>query len=148
MRWQDRHKTIPASFVMLERDKKLLLLCRAGSGYRDGWYSLPAGHLDSGESPTQAAIRECTEEVGIHLQPQQLQLVHAMYYVGEEGDHERISFFFHAANFTGEPRVMEPQKCSGLMWVSPRNLPKDTVPELRRFLACLERGEYYSEYGF
>ncbi len=31
----------------------------------DDW-SLPKGHIDSGETPVQAALREVTEEVGFH----------------------------------------------------------------------------------
>jgi 8-oxo-dGTP pyrophosphatase MutT (NUDIX family) len=37
---------------------------RAGTGFGDGAYSLPCGHMDGGETAAQAAQREAAEELG------------------------------------------------------------------------------------
>lgn len=40
---------------------------RRGSGYYDGWYSVPAGHVEAGELPVDRLVREAREELGITL---------------------------------------------------------------------------------
>ena len=60
-----RHTIIPAVYLILERDNKILMLRRFNTGYCDGQYSLVAGHVDAGESVTTTMIREAREEANI-----------------------------------------------------------------------------------
>ena len=39
-----------------------------------GWLALPGGHIEEGENPLSAAIREVREEVGVTLTPEEIQL--------------------------------------------------------------------------
>ncbi len=59
---------IPISVAALVRDGHLLLVHRhpARQWYPDCW-DLVGGHIESGESPDQAIIRECREELGVHV---------------------------------------------------------------------------------
>ncbi|WOE51888.1 NUDIX domain-containing protein [Sulfuracidifex metallicus] len=54
----------------------MLLQLRKNTGYRDGWWSVVAGHVEAKESATSAMIREAKEEAGIALRPEDLILVH------------------------------------------------------------------------
>jgi 8-oxo-dGTP diphosphatase len=46
-----RHTIIPAVYLILKNSKgQVCLTRRFNTGYMDGHYSLPAGHLDGGES--------------------------------------------------------------------------------------------------
>jgi 8-oxo-dGTP diphosphatase len=72
------------------RDDRVLLLRRFNTGWEDGKYSVPAGHVDVGESVTEATIREAREEVGITLKPEDIEVIHVMHRKAEE---ERIDFF-------------------------------------------------------
>ena len=56
-------------FILLRKEGKILLIRRKGTGYRDGWYSMPSGHLEKGEAISAAAVREAREEVGIRIDP-------------------------------------------------------------------------------
>ncbi len=70
-----RFALIPAAFVVLRRGRQVTLLRRADTGYRDGFWALPAGHVESGESGEScraAAARELREETGVDLAPRNL----------------------------------------------------------------------------
>jgi len=146
--WQDRHKVIPAVYILLRKDNQILLLKRQNTGYRDGEYSLPAGHLEGGESAVAAAVREAKEEVGIRIQSEDLHLVHTQHRVAEGGDHERISLFFETKKWQGEPKNAEPHKCSELLWAGPDDLPSNLVPELEHLFKHLVKKNPYGHFGF
>jgi 8-oxo-dGTP pyrophosphatase MutT (NUDIX family) len=40
---------------------------RANTGFKDGWYTLPAGHVKPGERFAEAAVREAREETGVSI---------------------------------------------------------------------------------
>lgn len=98
----------------LLRENHVLLLQRANTGYEDGNYSVVAGHLDGGESVTQAAIREAYEEVGVHLRSPDLTVAGVMHRLSND---ERIDFFLVATTWSGSVTNQEPDKCSGLRGV-------------------------------
>lgn len=64
-RWYSNPK--PAAGVILERDGSILLLRRAVEPGAGAW-DLPAGYLDPGESPEEAARRETLEEAGLGVE--------------------------------------------------------------------------------
>jgi 8-oxo-dGTP diphosphatase len=148
MKWQDRHKLIPAVYVLFRKDNQILLTKRANTGYRDGFYSLPAGHLDGGEPAIMAAVREVKEEVGIDIEPQNLRLIHTQHRVSEEGNHERINLYFETEKWHGTPINAEPQKCSEICWVNVDALPDNLVPELKYLFKELAEDASYGHFGF
>ncbi|KAJ1488286.1 NUDIX hydrolase domain-like protein, partial [Baffinella frigidus] len=52
-----------AAYLLLRRGSSVLLGKRWGTGWMDGKYTLPAGHVDPGERILQAAAREAREEI-------------------------------------------------------------------------------------
>lgn len=146
MSCKDRHKLIPASYLILMRDNEVLLLRRFNTGYEDGKYSMPAGHVDSGETFTEAVIREISEEVGITLKADDLHVAHMMH--RKSVDSERIDIFFVTEKWEGGVRNMEPRKCDDLSWFSLDNLPENTIPYIRQALEYVRDGKFYSEFGF
>jgi 8-oxo-dGTP diphosphatase len=146
--WQSRHIVVPAVYVLLRRNQEVLLLKRHNTGYRDGYYSLPAGHLDGGEPAVDAAARELKEEVGVDINPKNLKLVHTQHRVAEEGNHERLNLFFELTSWDGEPQNLELEKSSEIRWVSMNNLPDNMVPELKHMFKHLLAKENYGHFGF
>ncbi|MDR2014811.1 MAG: NUDIX domain-containing protein [Azoarcus sp.] len=128
--------------VLCEREGRVLLLRRAGTGFFDGLYSLPGGHLEQEESILQAAARELEEETGLHTEPGGLAWLGVIH---RRSDTNRIDFFLRALCWQGEPILREPDKCSGMGWFARNDLPKETVPYVE---VALEAGECAGEGGW
>lgn len=146
-----RFKITPAVYLVLRNKGKLLLLRRYNTGYRDGYYSMVAGHLDGGETMREALAREAQEEAGITVKPENLKLVHTMHLKSElEGtnDDERMTFYFEASAFEGTPRIMEADKCDEIQWFAPSTLPTPIIDHVQQALECIEKGIDYSEFGW
>jgi len=140
---KERFKIIPSVYLMLINDNKILLSRRYNTGYRDGEYSFPAGHLDGNETFKQGMIREAKEEIGVILNPADLELVHTM--DRKIPNDERADFFFTAKKWQGEPKIMEPEKCDGLTWFDLNNLPKNTIPYIKQAIDSFLNNIIYSE---
>jgi 8-oxo-dGTP diphosphatase len=130
--------------TLLFRRGAVLLLRRAHTGYLDGWYALPGGHLQRGESVIQCAIRECFEEIGIELDAAQLRPAAAMPY--RSGDQQGIDFIFSCADVAAEPRLAEPERFDDLRWWPTDGLPPNTVPYVERAIAMARSGEWFVEF--
>lgn len=138
---------ILASYLVLLRDDQVLLARRSNTGYRDGEYSLPAGHVEPGESFTAALCREILEEIGIRIDAKGLVAPHILHRKGEDGS-ERVDAFFPVSQWEGEVRNQEPEKCDDLSWFPLDNLPENTVPYIKTVLVHIQQGVSYSEYGW
>lgn len=144
---KERFKVIPAVYLILIRDRKILLLRRQNTGFEDGNYSLIAGHVDENEGPTRAVLREAQEEAGIDIDRSKLQLAHVMY--RKKPEEERIDLFFIAEAWEGEPQNMEPEKCDDLKWFALDNIPQNTIPHVRDVIEKhIANKSVYSESGF
>lgn len=117
--------------VLLERDGSVLLMRRAGTGFFDGLYSLPGGHVEEGESIRATAVREMREELGIDVAEAALVTVGVVH---RRSDTNRIDFFVRALEWSGEPRIAEPHRCDDLFWCARNALPEATVPYIREAL--------------
>ncbi|WP_420113891.1 NUDIX hydrolase [Pseudactinotalea sp.] len=148
----DRFVVVPASYLYLLREgargPEVLLQLRQGTGYMDGhWAAAAAGHIERGESAPQAAAREATEELGIADVALDFELtMHRTQ--GHAPIDERVDFLFSARSWSGEPRLMEPDKASELAWCPLAALPEPTVPHERIALAHLGAGTGYLSLGF
>lgn len=148
---KERFKIIPAAYLILIKDNKILMWRRVNSGYEDGKYSLVAGHLDGNESFTAAIIRETKEEINIKLKVKDLKTVHIMNRFAPQKNvelRERVDIFFIAKKWHGKIKNMEPRKCDDLSWFSLDKLPSNTIPYIKYALNCIKNNIFYSEHGF
>lgn len=55
---------LPCVTAVLETDQGLLMILR-GKAPKEGWWAMPGGFVDLGESPEEGAVREFEEETGL-----------------------------------------------------------------------------------
>ncbi len=144
----ERFKIIPACYLVLIKENKVLLSKRKNTGFMDGKYGLPSGHLEGDETLKQTMAREAKEEIDITLNLEDLELIHVMHRSKKESDWERIDFFMTAGKWTGEIKNAEPDKCGDLDWFSLKELPDEIIPYIKEVLLNIEKRIIYSEYGF
>ena len=134
---------------MLTRGAQVLLILRQNTGYMDGMWDFPAGHVEPGESAFQAAIREAREEVGVALAAADLRFEHVMHRLHEAVDMTYYGVYFSAVRWDNEPAVMEPDKCGEVRWFARDALPVNMVPFSRDVLAVhMPAGARYAEWGW
>lgn len=107
-----------AAAVLIEKDSRVLLVRRVNEPFRGLW-TLPAGFVNGGENPAEAAARECLEETGLVVEIKRVLDVIA----GRE--HERGADFiivYSAEVMSGE---MSPaDDADAVEWFERNNLPK------------------------
>ena len=84
--------------------RELCLFRRSNTGFMDGWFTLPGGHQEHGETLQEAAMRECMEEVGVR--PRELVPVAALGY--QSRGHQGLNFIFRCDSWGGELCLAEP----------------------------------------
>ena len=142
---KDRLKVKVAVFNIFKRDGHILLLLRQNTGYRDGYWTFPAGHVDSGELPSEASKREAKEETGTKVNKTTPLHIIFRRKTGEYTPY--IDIYFAVETFTGEPRIPEAEKvkCAEMKWFPKNNFPNNLFPGLANALVNIEKGIPYSE---
>jgi ADP-ribose pyrophosphatase YjhB (NUDIX family) len=130
----EHFKSLSAIFPLILREQKgsrqILLHRRQNTGYQDGkWDIAGSGHVDANETAREAVLRECKEELGIDVKLDELIFAHLSHRLAK--DRTYYDIYFLASNYTGTPKIMEPDKCSELNWFALSALPEDII-ECRR----------------
>lgn len=140
----DRFSVKFAVYLLLRDGDRVLLSKRENTGWKDGWWSLVAGHVDGGEAAEMAMVREAKEEAGIDVAPDDLKLVYTMHRLLPSVDYEYVDLFFECKKWSGKITNAEPQKCGGLEWFDVKDLPNDTLGYIRKVIEQYPNGKSYS----
>jgi len=133
-----------STYLLMVKDEKLLLSRRINSGFADELLSLPAGHIEAGESIKSAMIREAFEETGAIINPEDLEFVHVVYH---HSDPLYVDFYWLCTKWTGEIFNKEPNKCSDLSFYSLSELPGEEIaPNVLSALEIMSQGDVFSEF--
>lgn len=127
--------------VVREREQRELLITRVSPvGYPAGWWALPGGGVDHGESPNDAVRREIHEETGLEVLEQQLVEVHDVHTVspgrGDAWEDYHGVHLLYACRVDPEavPRVVETDGTTDLaLW-----LPVAEIADGRPLLPVVE----------
>jgi 8-oxo-dGTP diphosphatase len=112
-------------------DGKILLLYREDEQY----WEVPGGKVEDDESPTEAAVREAEEEIGVKVE------LRKPFYSGEFQHNDEL-FLWHcyiAEIVEGEPEIQE-DKFGELKWVESIELDEiELAPNLDMILPALRK---------
>ena len=142
----EKFKIIPAVYLTVIKDNKILLSLRSNTGYCDGMYSFIAGHVESNESVTCAMSREAKEEASIQIDPKDLKVLLTMHRKTPNSDW--VDFFLKADSIKGVFKNMEPKKCKELKFFDLNNLPQNIVPNVLRAIECIQKKISFVEFGW
>ncbi|MDH5612041.1 MAG: NUDIX domain-containing protein [Gammaproteobacteria bacterium] len=106
--------------VLLWKGDCLLLGQRVDAQGAHTW-QFPGGCLETGESVLECAAREVREETSLNVGIAK----HAAFSneLFSAGDREYVTLYVTACYVSGEPEVMEPDKCLSWQWFHYRQLP-------------------------
>ncbi len=138
---QNRRRTTLTTRLILEDADKILMLAQTkinGDGF-----TLPGGKIEAIEFAKEALIRECKEEIDIIIKKKDLQLAHIVF--NKLKGSTEIVFFFSAKNWKNAPRIVEVEKFSECIWVSPLEIPEKTTTTVKNALKRWLGGKGYSE---
>ena len=123
----ERESFLSSIYLIIKNEEgQILLQRRRGSKLWSGFLALPAGHIDKGENVYEAAIREANEELGITFSVNDI----VDTFVVMRRNTTLPSYYdvyFEIKNYSGVISIMEPEKCSQLVWNSLNELPDDMI---------------------
>ena len=124
--------------------EEILLALRKNTGYNDGNYELPGGHVDAGEDIMSAMIREAKEELNIELEREDLKIKHILHhYKGNS-----LKFVISTEKYKGNLKIGEPDKCEKLEWFNSKELPENIDKKMEKVLQEIENGIFYDNSDF
>lgn len=126
-RGMGREEFLSSIYLIIKNDKgEILLQRRQGTKLWPGFLALPAGHIDEGENPYEAAIREAKEELDINIKTED---ICDTFVACRKNKSLRPYYdvYFEVSDYTGEIKIAEPEKCSELMWCDITRLPEDMI---------------------
>lgn len=106
--------------IFLIRDN-FILLGKRKNCYGEGFWGLPGGHLEYGESLLECIKRELMEELGII--GEDFELISTADAIDERGHYLHMSFLLK--KFSGEIKNMEPDLCYEWKFFDLSNLPEN-----------------------
>ncbi|MCB1148774.1 MAG: NUDIX domain-containing protein [Chlamydiia bacterium] len=122
---------------------EVLLQKRANTRFASGWWSLPGGHVESGEALSRALERELYEECALSVQPDFCSLKLTLVRRPDEGT-RYVNFFYRIEKWEGTPIIAD-GKASELAFYSPSGLPEIILPHIKEALFLIEKGVHFHE---
>ena len=130
--------------LILEDKGKLLFLRQTKKN--GGRFTLIGGNVEEHEFAREALAREAAEEAAIHIEPEDLTLVHVLHRHKLKKDETALVLYFKASRFRGEPASLEPKKFKDVHWLPIDDLPSDVSKPTLHVLNGIKKNMVYSEF--
>ena len=124
--------------LLIDTEKRILLLERSNTGFLDGFFTLPGGHLQVREHVVDCARRECLEETTIDVI--ELKPSSVMPFMGG------VDFLFRVTKWRGDAQIGEPDRCGRIDWCEIADLPANTAPFVHKALELDATGEWFHQF--
>ncbi len=110
--------------VIVDRQGRLFLARRGPQAKNErGLWEFPGGSVEFGETLADALKREIREEYGMEIEVGALLDV-VDHILPEEGQHW-VSPSYLCRPLSGDPRILEPGKCTEIGWFAMEDMPDD-----------------------
>ena len=141
------HLVKPSVNVYIMKGSKVLLSRRANTGWNDDWLCAPGGHVEKNEAPKAALLREIKEELGVDVNPDDLEFLCS--YARNDDPFEYYATEFVIKDKEYDFQNTEPEKCSELIWVDIHNLPDKIIKDFYEVIQqSIIGGEQQLEIGY
>lgn len=114
--------------VIIRKEGRVLMGKRKGAHGGDTW-APPGGHLEFGESWEECAERETLEETGLQIKVVGLGTVTNDIFAANNKHY--ITIVMITDYVSGEPQLLEPDKCTEWRWCSWDDLPLPLFPPVQ-----------------
>lgn len=141
---QKNRPRVGLGIIIVNQEGKILIGKRQGS--HAPYYSIPGGNLEVGETFEDGAIREIKEETDLNIEnPKVIAVTNNLDTFRESGLHY-LSVILLTNDFSGELKIMEPEKCEEWLWVDPKNLPMPHFDASQMGIELYLAGEFYKKF--
>ena len=131
----EKRNKLPISVqLLLENQNKILLMKRKNTGYGDGKYSLPGGHVEANEEIRKALVREAKEEIGININVEDVEFYKVLNRKVSENQ-EYVDFVFKTNRWSGDVSNNEKDKCEEIIWADKDQIPENTLDFIPKLLS-------------
>ena len=126
----DAKRTIRVAAAVIPRGERYLMTRRVAGSHMAGYWELPSGKIEPGETPGQALVRALREELGVHVETGEPVTVLSHRY-----SDRHVELHFIAARLRdGEPRALQ---VDDFGWFTPQEMPR--LPVLEADLPLVEQ---------
>nr|MDD3719970.1 NUDIX domain-containing protein [Candidatus Gracilibacteria bacterium] len=133
--------------IFKDKDGKILFMQRQGSGFYDGFYQIPAGHIEGEESVIDCFVREMKEELDVDLIKENLDVVHTSHRISIGRVY--FDFYVEVKDFDiTKIKINEPNKCSAINFFdinSISNYDEKFIGYDIEIIKMIEKGVTFSE---
>lgn len=113
-----------AVFAIIRNEKwEILFQKRQNTGFRDGMYQLPCGHVENKETLKYAMIRELEEELWIQTHEDDLKILHMAHTFSVWRDYFNI--YIEISKYSWILKNLEPEKCSQIVFKKFEDIKND-----------------------
>ena len=125
--------------VMIFKEGKVLLGKRKGS-HGESQFAWPGGHMEYMESFENVAKREVKEETDMEVENVRFL---RLYNLKEYAPKHYVDIGLVADWKSGEPKVMEPEKCAGWNWYDMDTLPAPLFATVPTYIEAYKTGRNF-----
>jgi len=113
----------PTATALVVHGERILLAKRKHAPFR-GWWDLPGGFVDRGESMEEALARELTEEMGLRVKRQTFFGTYAGTYPSPHDPFHIVTAVYLIEPHSEDVRVLDRKEIADLRWFSRKELPR------------------------
>lgn len=118
--------------VLIVNENNEVLLGLRNSELGKNTWAPPGGKLDMFETLEQCAIREIKEETDLDIS--NLVFICVTNDIMEDIGKHYVTLFFSTTEYSGDIKIIEPDKCLEWKWFDPKELPKNIFVPFKNFL--------------